>query len=63
MDPKTNAQDWEDNTFAGLETIDDEGQSRVSRLGLLAEDEQPARMSGEFPAFDEGLEVEASRLA
>lgn len=56
--------DWEANTFAGLEQLDDEGRARVSLLGSLAhEPDEPEMVASGLPVFEE-LDIDvAFRLA
>ncbi len=56
--------DWEENTFAGLESLDDAGRSRASLWGRIdARPDEPALVSSCMPEMGE-LELEAcARLA
>lgn len=57
--------DWEENVFAGLEELDDEGQERVSHLGTLDESpDEPEVMASGLPSFEElELSPQPPRLA
>jgi hypothetical protein len=66
---------WEENVFATLEDLDDEGQQRVSRLGTMQVSGTPVRVVHEssdepeivasgMPDFEElELQVQPPRLA
>lgn len=58
------SHDWEENVFAGLEELDDEGRDRVSHLGAVDETpDEPEVVASALPAFEE-LELDAPpRLA
>ena len=48
----TIAHDWEENTFAGLEELDDRGHERVSQLGRAVDDDEPEMVATTLPAMD-----------
>ena len=57
-------QDWEQNTFAGLEELDDAGSERVSHFGRLdVDDDEPELLSSALPVMDELELDDAPHLA
>ncbi|HJL19808.1 MAG TPA: hypothetical protein RMH99_29360 [Sandaracinaceae bacterium LLY-WYZ-13_1] len=57
-------EEWESNTFAGLEGLDDEGSERVAGLGRIDEEaDEPDQVSSALPVFDEMELDESPRLA
>jgi hypothetical protein len=66
---------WEENVFATLEDLDEEGQERASGVGtmqvsgvpvsvVLEADDEPEIVASGMPAFEElELEVQPPRLA
>jgi hypothetical protein len=57
--------DWETNTYAGLEHLDEEGHDRVSQLGTLeVETDEPEMTSGMMADLGElELATQPPRLA
>lgn len=57
--------DWETNTYAGLEHLDDEGQDRVSQLGTFeVEGDEPTPSSDHLADLGElELAAQPPRLA
>lgn len=55
---------WEENTFAGLEELDEAGRDRVSHLGRLdVEEDEPDMVASALPVMDELELDDAPHLA